>query len=95
MADRTKRIIRSMELKIKALRREMSPGVYKNPFRASESEKFIKIAKYEKVADEVIEDYYNDLYDNDPPYGTILEHPSKFRKTPSFTIRRKKKKRTI
>jgi hypothetical protein len=49
----------------------------------------------EKVADEVIEDYYNDLYDNDPPYGTILEHPSKFRKTPSFTIRRKKKKRTI
>ena len=95
MADRTKRIIRSMELKIKALRREMAPGVYKNPFRTSESEKFIKIAKYEKVADEVIEDYYNELYDNDPPYGTILEHPSKFRKTPSFTIRRKKKKRTI
>jgi hypothetical protein len=95
MADRTKRIIRSMELKIKALRREMAPGVYKNPFRASESEKFIKVAKYEKVADEVTEDYYNELYDNDPPYGTILEHPSKFRKTPSFTIRRKKKKRTI
>ena len=95
MADRTKRLIRGIDLEIKKLRREMSPGVYKNPFRASESEKFIKIAKYEKVADEVIEDYYNDLYDNDPPYGTILEHPSKFRKTPSFTIRRKKKKRTI
>jgi hypothetical protein len=47
------------------------------------------------VADEVIEDYYNDLYENDPPYGTILEHPSKFRKTPSYNIRRKKKKRTI
>lgn len=95
MADRTKRLIRGIDLEIKKIRREMSPGVYKNPFRASESEKFIKIAKYEKVADEVIEDYYNDLYDNDPPYGTILEHPSKFRKTPSFTIRRKKKKRTI
>ena len=95
MADRTKRIIRAIDLKIKSLRREMSPGVYKNPFRASETEKFIKIAKYEKVADEVIEDYYNDLYENDPPYGTILEHPSKFRKTPSYSIRRKKKKRTI
>jgi hypothetical protein len=95
MADRTKRLIRGIDLEIKKLRREMSPGVYKNPFRTSESEKFIKVAKYEKVADEVIEDYYNELYDNDPPYGTILEHPSKFRKTPSFTIRRKKKKRTI
>lgn len=95
MADRTKRLIRGIELEIKKLRREMAPGVYKNPFRTSESEKFIKVAKYEKVADEVIEDYYNELYDNDPPYGTILEHPSKFRKTPSFTIRRKKKKRTI
>jgi hypothetical protein len=95
MADRTKRIIRAMQLEIKKFRIEMSPGVYKNPFRSSETEKFIKIAKYEKVADEVIEDYYNDLYENDPPYGTILEHPSKFRKTPSYNIRRKKKKRTI
>jgi len=95
MADRTKRIIRAMQLEIKKFRIEMSPGVYNNPFRSSEAEKFIKIAKYEKVADEVIEDYYNDLYENDPPYGTILEHPSKFRKTPSYNIRRKKKKRTI
>jgi hypothetical protein len=95
MADRTKRIIRAMQLEIKKFRIEMSPGVYKNPFRESEANKFIKIAKYEKVADEVIEDYYNDLYENDPPYGTILEHPSKFRKTPSYNIRRKKKKRTI
>jgi hypothetical protein len=95
MADRTKRIIRAMQLEIKKFRIEMSPGVYKNPFRESEANKFIKIAKYEKVSDEVIEDYYNDLYKNDPPYGTILEHPSKFRKTPSYNIRRKKKKRTI
>jgi hypothetical protein len=91
LADRTKRLIRALDLEIKKFRREMSPGVYKNPFRQSEDNtKFVKLAKYEKIADEVIEDYYNDLYDNDPPYGTVLEHPSKFRKTPTYKIRLKK-----
>ena len=68
-----------------------APSINPNKFKELSN----LLSEYEKVADEVIEDYYNDLYDNDPPYGTILEHPSKFRKTPSFTIRRKKKKRTI
>lgn len=37
--------------------------------------KFVKTAEeLIKEADEVIEDYYNELYDGDPNFGTALEH---------------------
>jgi primosomal protein N'' len=46
--------------------------------------KFIKIAKddMDKEADEVIEDYYNELYEDSvgsPDFGTALEHPKETR----------------
>jgi hypothetical protein len=46
--------------------------------------KFIKIAKddMEKNADEVIENYYNELYEDSegsPDFGTVLEHPKETR----------------
>ncbi len=44
--------------------------------------KFIKLAN--DTSDEteenleVVKDYYNDLYDNDPNYGNVLVHPEKY-----------------
>lgn len=40
-------------------------------------------------SDEVSEKYWNDLYDDDPPYGTELEHPEKHRKDKEHKRRKK------
>lgn len=44
--------------------------------------KFIKLANdtSDETEDnlEVVKDYYNDLYDNDPNYGNVLVHPEKY-----------------
>jgi hypothetical protein len=45
------------------------------PNVAHTNAKFVKTAEQlVKEADEVIEDYYNELYDGDPNFGTALEH---------------------
>lgn len=45
------------------------------PQIAHTNAKFVKVAEdLVKEADEVIEDYYNDLYDGNPNFGTALEH---------------------
>jgi hypothetical protein len=45
------------------------------PNVAHTNAKFVKTAEeLIKEADEVIEDYYNELYDGDPNFGTALEH---------------------
>lgn len=45
------------------------------PNVAHTNAKFVKTAEdLVKEADEVIEDYYNELYDGDPNFGTALEH---------------------
>ena len=61
--------------------------------------KFVKIAKDDMIveADEVIEDYYNDLYEDSegsPDYGTALEHPeeTKNKLTPEIHHHRFRKK---
>ncbi len=51
---------------------------------AHTNSKFVKIAKDDlvKEADEVIEDYYNELYEDSegsPDFGTALEHPEETR----------------
>ena len=41
--------------------------------------KFIKLANEETEENlEVVKDYYNELYDNDPNYGNVLVHPEKY-----------------
>ncbi len=54
-------------------------------FTASAKNKFIKIADdMDKEADKVIEEYYDDLYEDSegsPNYGKILNHPEKYHHT--------------
>jgi len=41
--------------------------------------KFIKLANEETEENlEVVKDYYNELYDNDPNYGNVLVHPEEY-----------------
>lgn len=53
--------------------------------KLSSDQKFVKTAEvFEKEADEVIEDYYDDLYEDSPRspnYGKILNHPEKYHHT--------------
>lgn len=60
--------------------------------------KFIKVAEDDMVkeADEVIEDYYNELYEDSegsPDYGTALEHPEQTKDELSTEIRHHKFKK--
>lgn len=53
--------------------------------RSSKNVKFIKISDdMDKKTDQVIEDYYDDLYDDSegsPNYGKVLNHPEKYHHT--------------
>lgn len=54
-------------------------------FTASGKNKFVKVADdMDKEADKVIEEYYDDLYEDSegsPNYGRVLEHPEKYHHT--------------
>ena len=56
-----------------------------NILNAHSNSKFIKLAENEiKEADEVTEEYYDDLL---PGFGTALEHPEKYRNIPTDEIK--------
>jgi len=71
-----------------------SPGISRS---SSSKSKYALASKYIKEADEEIEDYYNDLYEDSegsPEYGTALEYPKETRYTLTVDIPHHKHKKS-
>lgn len=59
---------------LKALEGQFDDTKFTGAYASVSSSKFIKTSKFNKEADERLEDYYNEEMDYSP-YGTALEHP--------------------
>jgi hypothetical protein len=59
---------------LQALEGKFDESKWSNAFASISNSKFIKTSKFNKEADERLEDYYNEEMDYSP-YGTALEHP--------------------
>lgn len=59
---------------LQALEGKFDESKWSNAFASVSNSKFIKTSKFNKEADERLEDYYNEEMDYSP-YGTALEHP--------------------
>jgi hypothetical protein len=59
---------------LQALEGKFDDSKWSNAFASVSNSKFIKTSKFNKEADERLEDYYNEEMDYSP-YGTALEHP--------------------
>ena len=71
-----------------------SPGISRS---SSSKSKFILASKFVKEADEEIENYYNELFDDtedSPEYGTALEHPQQTRNILTKDIPKHKHKKS-
>jgi hypothetical protein len=71
-----------------------SPGVTRS---SSSKSKFVLASKFVKEADEEIEDYYNELFEDtedSPEYGTALEHPQETRNILTKDIPKHKHKKS-
>lgn len=71
-----------------------SPGISRS---SSSKSKFVLASKFVKEADEEIEDYYNELYEDSedsPEYGTALEHPKETRNILTKDIPKQKHKKS-
>ena len=71
-----------------------SPGISRS---SSNKSKFVLASKFVKEADEEIEDYYNELFEDtedSPEYGTALEHPQETRNILTKDIPKHKHKKS-
>jgi hypothetical protein len=71
-----------------------SPGISRS---SSSKSKFVLASKFVKEADEEIEDYYNELFEDtedSPEYGTALEHPQETRNILTKDIPKHKHKKS-
>jgi hypothetical protein len=71
-----------------------SPGISRS---SSSKSKFILASKFVKEADEEIENYYNELFEDtedSPEYGTALEHPQQTRNILTKDIPKHKHKKS-
>lgn len=70
-----------------------SPGISRS---SNSKSKYVLASKFIKESDAVIEDYYNELFEDSegsPEYGTALEHPKETRNIPSNDIPKHKHKK--
>jgi hypothetical protein len=70
-----------------------SPGISRS---SNSNSKYVLASKFIKESDAVIEDYYNQLFEeskDSPEYGTALEHPKETRNIPTKDIPKHKHKK--
>ncbi len=71
-----------------------NPGISRS---SSSNSKYVLASKFIKESDAVIEDYYNELFEDSedsPEYGTALEHPKETRNIPTKDIPQHKHKKS-